>query len=112
MLQSFGWSRNLLDTYPVKVLNQAVSETNLVSYGLLAGLFVWLNRTEDGSTVDPELVSESAERLQIFGEHALRGFARLKATEAEIARRQHARLARPPDPTTPGGLHAGTREAA
>ncbi len=53
MLQSFGWSRNLLDTYPVKVLNQAVFEANLVSYGLLAGLFVWLNRAEDASTADP-----------------------------------------------------------
>ncbi len=71
MLQSFGWSRNLLDTYPVKVLNQADSEANQVSYGLLAGLlaglFVWLNRAEDASTADP---------------------------------------------TTPGGLQAGTREAA
>ena len=117
---SESWvARILLDTYPVEGLNQAVFEANLVSYGLLAGLFgvllVLANRNsdhDDASTVDPELVFESAERLQIVGEHALRGFARLKATEAEIARRQHARLARPADPTTPGGMQAGKREAA
>ena len=117
---SESWvARILLDTYPAEGLNQAVFEANLITYGLLAGLFgvllVLANRDpdlEDASTVDPELVSEFAERFQIYGEHAQRGFARLKATEAEIARRQYARLVRPADPATPGDLQAGKREAA
>ena len=93
-------ARMLMGDYPERVLDQAVFEANLVSYGILVALLsallvwnIWKPSLASTSRAGLESVAEQRDPWRFANERARRGIARLKVAEAEIARQRPMRVA-------------------